>query len=129
MTAAEYPAAALQAVAYDAHPAMRTRWCNCMDRALETVKRVALATGHELEGFVVLITASVAFRHNNSYGDTAQRLCVAGSKPVPGLFIQNDAVHQLRQHRRTETQKSRSSLLRLDLQPLVSAFFGVSQLN
>jgi len=66
VTAAEHPTAALQAMAYDAHPAMRTYWCNCMDRAFEAVKRVALATGHELEGFVVIITASVAFRHNDS---------------------------------------------------------------
>ena len=63
MVATEHPAAFLQAVADDAHAAMRARGRQPMDRTFKAVKRVSLTLRNHLKGFVVVVAARVAFRH------------------------------------------------------------------
>ena len=73
--AAEHPAALLQAVADDAHAATRPSGRECMDRAFEAVERMGLASRHDLKGFVVVVSAPVAFSHGELL---FERLPVAG---------------------------------------------------
>ncbi len=63
MVTAEHLFALLQAVADDAHTAMRAGGCQHMNRAFKTVEGIGLAPRSYLEGLVVVVTARVAYRH------------------------------------------------------------------
>src|SRR5450830_2059439 len=64
-----------RAVADDAHAAMLAGGRECMDRAFEAVERMGLASRHDLKGFVVVVSARVAFSHGELL---FERLPVAG---------------------------------------------------
>src|ERR1044071_1345860 len=53
----------LDAVADDHAAAMRTARRELVNRALETVERSAALRPRHLEGFVVVVSANIAFRH------------------------------------------------------------------
>lgn len=63
MVTAEHLFALLQAVADDAHTAMRAGGCQHMNRAFKTVEGIRLAPRSYLKGLVVVVAASVAYRH------------------------------------------------------------------
>jgi hypothetical protein len=66
MIAAEHPPILFQAVADDAHPAMLARRGQPMDRTFKTVEDIGSAAHSYFERLVVVIAASIAFRHSAS---------------------------------------------------------------
>ena len=65
MVTTKHPGTAFQAVANDAHAALRASWGQCLNRAFEAVKRIAIAVSHDLKRFVVVISAGVALGHGS----------------------------------------------------------------
>ena len=63
MIAAVESAVFFQTVPNDPNAAMLAGWRQGVDRALETVKRVGLATHNNVEGLVVIIATGFAGRH------------------------------------------------------------------
>ena len=61
--AAEHATILLQSMTDDADAAMPARRRERVDRTLETVENMSLSSHHNLEGFVVLVAAALAFRH------------------------------------------------------------------
>ena len=63
MVAAEHLFALLQAMADDAHTAMRACGRQHIDGAFKTVEGMGLTPRSYLKGLVVVVTARVAYRH------------------------------------------------------------------
>jgi len=54
----------LDSMADDLAPTMRARWCQGMDGALKAIEDMRLAGHFDFKGFVVVIPAHFAFRHD-----------------------------------------------------------------
>jgi len=63
--AAKNPAVLLQAMADDANTAMCAGWCERVNCAFEAVESMGLTLGYDLKGFIVVIPARVALRHEH----------------------------------------------------------------
>ena len=64
MCAAENLAGRFHAVPDNFASAMRAFRRKDLDRALKAVEDVLLPLGHDLEGFIVVVSAELTFRHN-----------------------------------------------------------------
>jgi hypothetical protein len=53
----------LHAVPDDSATAMRTRWCQCLDRALKTIEGVSMAVHNHVEGLGILVAAGLTSCH------------------------------------------------------------------
>jgi hypothetical protein len=56
-------ASLLHAVPYDSATAMRTRRCQCLDRAFKTIEGVGMPVHNHVEGLGILVAAGFTSRH------------------------------------------------------------------
>jgi hypothetical protein len=94
MVTAKYYPILFQTMAYDSHSAMRAGRGEHLNCTLEAIKSVGFVRSDNLKRFIVVIPASITFRHEASYIDTVEngspkraiRTSLIETKPARACF-------------------------------------------